>query len=159
MPKSHSKGSLDPAPKLLLAVDPGKSTGWAVFKGNVIFDMGITRTVDEFSEWLDKFLWTYGANPDTIVYEDFQLFKNKALQQSGSRMEATQVIGIIKHWGRQVEAEMIRQPASILPIAQKFSKMKMPSNHRDSHHISAANHAYYYLVTNNMILPNGIQNG
>jgi hypothetical protein len=143
-------------PELLLAVDPGKSTGWAVFKHGLVYEMGIARSVDEFDDWLHKFEKEYGI-PDTVVIEDFTLFRNKAIEQSGSRMEASQVIGITKSFGRRHEAKVQLQPAAILPMAVIYTKAKLPGNHKNSHHISAYNHGFYYLVKNHFVYPVGAE--
>ena len=70
------------APGVLLAVDPGKATGWAVYKGTTLQNFGICRTPEEFDIWLDHFAETYGS-PDVVVYEGFKLFRHKAKQQIG----------------------------------------------------------------------------
>jgi hypothetical protein len=86
-----------------------------------------------------------GAVPEVIV-EDFTLYKSKALQQSGSKMETVRVIGSIESWARRNKSVLVKQPASHLTIAQLWSGVKMPSDHRKSHWVSAYNHGYYYLV-------------
>lgn len=125
-----------------ISIDPGVSTGWVTWddKGTMLAQ-GTSRSVEEF----DTFLHTLPSIPVVIV-EEFRLFKNKALQQSGSRMETSQVIGIIRSWARRNKAEVIEQQAQILSIAQLWSGMKMPSNHSVSHWVSAYNHGFYYLV-------------
>jgi hypothetical protein len=143
------------APNVLLAVDPGKSTGWAVYKKGLMADMGICRTPEEFDIWLDGFEAKYGT-PDVVVYEGFKLFRHKAKQQIGSEFEVSQVIGITTSFARRNNAEAVKQYSDILPTAVMWSKMRIPKDHSVSHNIVAANHAVYYLVKNDMILPNGI---
>lgn len=140
----------------MLAVDPGKSTGWCVFKEGVLRDTGICRSVEEFDEKIDHLEEEYGK-PDLLVVEHFYLFKHKAQQQSGSTFEAVQVIGMLKRQARKWGAEFVTQNSSILPIAVKWSKVAMPSNHKNSHWISAYNHGIYYLVKNGMALPTGME--
>lgn len=137
-------------PTVLLSVDPGKATGWALFSNGTLSNMGICRSIDEFVDWLTSI-----EIPDFIVYENFKLFSHKAVQQSGSTMEASQVIGILKGYARQNKIPTAEQPANVLPIAQKFTQVKMPKNHKDSHNISAYNHGYYWLVKNGFAEPVG----
>lgn len=159
MAEKAFKGSLAKPPNLMLSVDPGKSTGWTVFKDGVQYDMGICRSVDEFDEWLDHFEDKYGGPPNLVVYESFILFKNKAQAQVGSKMETSQVIGLLKRFARHAKSEIVAQPSHILPMAIKWSKIKLPGDHKNSHHYAALNHGIYYLVKNNMALPNGMKNG
>ena len=138
-------------PKRLIAFDPGKATGWAIFQDGLPKDFGDIRGLSK----LDDFLIALD-DIDFAVYEDFRLYSHKALQQSGSHMEASQAIGKIEIWAKMRKIACIAQPANVLPVAQLWSKMKMPRNHDKSHHISAYNHAVYYLVKNKMMLPVGI---
>jgi hypothetical protein len=39
----------------------------------------------------------------------------------------------------------------------KYSKVPIPLNHDKSHHIVAFNHGIFYLVTNAMMLPIGME--
>lgn len=125
-----------------ISIDPGKSTGWVTWdrNGNVI-QQGTTRTRDEFEDLLDSM-----GSVSVVIVEDFTLYKNKALQQSGSKMETSKVIGSIESWARRNKATLVMQPASILAIAQLWSGVKMPKNHNVSHWVSAYNHGMYYLL-------------
>lgn len=151
----NSQNLLKP-PRLILGIDPGKSTGWVVFENGVIKAQGIDRSVDAFIDTLDTIDITYGV-PDLVVMEKFVLFKHKALQQSGSELEASQIIGMVKRQAKKWGAKLVIQHSNILPVAQIWSKLPMPSNHRNSHWISAYNHVVYYLVKNQMILPVGME--
>lgn len=127
----------------LLSLDPGKTTGWAVFGNDAkVVEYGqadMNAVLD-----LDKLIVEYTLSH--IVYEDFKLFRHKALKQVGSRFEASQVIGMAKSWARKYECVLVSQPSDIKPIAQKWSQVEPPSNHSLSHGIDAYNHGFYWLV-------------
>lgn len=142
-------------PEWLLAIDPGLTTGWAIFKNGVVNDLGSIRGVREFITWLEEVPNKYGP-VTVIVVETYKLFRGKAQQQIGSEFEAVQVIGACDSWAMRNEVELIKQPSSILEIAPKWSKMPMPRDHSKSHHVAAYNHAFYYMITNNMRLPEGM---
>lgn len=131
---------------MIYAFDPGDTTGIAIFKetGEVVrLDQLL---LEDLIPWLET---EAAKQPEisTVVIEDFVLFAKRAVKQSGSRMKASQAIGALKLFASQVGAEVEMQPSSILPIAQKWSQVKMPSNHGQSHQFAAYNHGYYYLVT------------
>lgn len=154
--KSISVDSLADPPKHLLSLDPGKATGYAVFlNGLPSKHMGIIRGLDEFDDFLSNYVQTYGL-PDLVVFENFKLFSWKAKQQSGSPMEASQVIGKIKFWAKLLGIPVVEQSPQILSVAVKWSKLPLPKNHDNSHHISAYNHGWFYLVSNGMQLPTGM---
>ena len=125
-----------------VSIDPGESTGWVTWdKTGQMIAQGTCRGRDALEDLLESL----GPVP-VVVVEDFTLYKNKALQQSGSKLETVRVIGSIESWARRNKSTIKMQPASILSIAQLWSGMKMPKNHRVSHWVSAYNHGYYYLV-------------
>ena len=145
---------LSKPPNLLLAIDPGKTSGWALFRNGVIANMGQIRGVEEFILWLENLTNEYGPI-DVIVVESFVLFSGKAQHQIGSEIENVQVIGACQRWAIR-NVEFVKQPSDILEIAPTYSKMPMPKDHSKSHGPAAYNHAFYYLVTNNMRLPEGM---
>lgn len=128
---------------MYLAFDPGQTTGWCKFdNAGEVVEWGqdsFTELMDHCREW-SKEEW------DAIIYEDFVLFKHKARQQTGSRMPASQAIGIIKTLIHATGAIPIVQDASIKPIASKWTNMKAPSNHAESHWVDSFNHGAYYLI-------------
>lgn len=128
---------------MYLAFDPGATTGWCKFdaQGNTL-EWGqdnFTELMEHCKEW-EKEKWT------AIIYEDFVLFSKKARQQAGSRMPASQAIGIIKTLIHATGAEAIRQSSDIKSGAEKLTQMKAPSNHAESHWVDAFNHGAYYLI-------------
>lgn len=139
------KDSLNEPPKVLLAVDPGKVSGVAIFiEGNA-------RTLDQVSfDDFGAYLFDLNPRPDLIVYENYRLFSWKAKEQSGSKMEASQIIGMLKLFASSQKIKIVEQGPQIKPIAQKWSKTIPPKNHANSHQIDAFNHGFYYLVFHNM---------
>lgn len=131
-----------------LSVDPGKHTGWAIWnvKGEFL-DMGTTHSNDELHTKLETF-----SGIHEVIYEDFLLFKHKAKDQVGSRMPASQAIGIIETFARQWGAKITKQPSHIKNQAELLSGMstkKMAKS--ETHKIDAYNHGFFYLVKNKII--------
>lgn len=128
---------------MILALDPGKASGWATFtdEGQFVL-MGQTSTVEEIIDWLDNFK----EDVSTVVVEDYVLFKRRALSQSGSKMPAAQVIGAASLFAKKKGAKFVKQRADILGVAEKLSGVPLPADHSISHQFSAYNHGYYYLV-------------
>lgn len=129
-----------------LAFDPGVSTGWAAFdeKGDVV-EKGIIRGLSDLIEWLDD----REDIPEVVICESYAVFQKKAMAHTGSKLETSQAIGMIKakalgKW----KAEYVEQPSSILSIAVLWSGVKLPGNHDKSHDIAAYNHGVYYLQKN-----------
>lgn len=133
---------------MYLAFDPGKTTGWAKFKDDGSADgygqVSIDELVEKCEEWKreDEFNDLLIA----VIVEDFVLFKHKAQQQTGSKMEASQAIGILRTLASATGAKFILQPSNIKSTAQKWTQLFPPSNHKNSHWVDAFNHGAYYLI-------------
>lgn len=126
-----------------IAFDPGKATGWATWnKEGEILDFGTAWSHNELQGVLE-------SQPDSIkvvIYEDFKLFKHKARQQSGSRMDASLAIGRIDAFAAMWGAKVIRQDSNIKPIAEKMTgRTTKGMAHYKTHVIDATNHGDYYL--------------
>lgn len=126
-----------------LSFDPGKTTGWAMFdgQGQVIKygQASLEELIDLTAEW-EKMPLT------AIIYESFVLFRHKARQQTGSKMEASQAIGIIKTLARKTDATLVEQDPTIKSLAQKWTQLKPIGDHAQSHWVDAFNHGAYWLI-------------
>lgn len=128
---------------MIIAIDPGKDNGYAIFsEDGELVDMG-QLTIEELQTWL----LAYEEPVSTIVIEDYRLFKKRALQQSGSDMPASRVIGIVEMFAKLKGAQLVKQQANILPQAEKISGVSLPKDHGISHQFSAFNHGVFWLVS------------
>ena len=131
----------------LLAIDPGGMNGVCWWDNATILPTmtGFDQIkLADLPVWLNEFT----PPPDMIVYENFKLLKHRALQQSGSDLPAAQAIGMIKSYASIHEITTVDQSPQILGSASKMSQMKMPSDHSQSHWVSAYLHGYWWLVKN-----------
>jgi hypothetical protein len=144
----------EPSP-YYLALDPGLKTGWAYWdKNGTLLAMGTTRDYDD----LHKHLASLPDSIRVVILEDFKLFRNKAIQQTGSRMPAPKAIGQIETFARLWKAQIVKQPSNIKPTAEDWTgkrtkdyatgRLLMPKE--QTHVWDAYNHGEYYLIKNNI---------
>lgn len=126
----------------VLAIDPGGMNGIAWFNEKYDLEGFHQVKLEELPEWLHN----YKPTPDIIVYENFKLWKHRALQQSGSSLPAAQAIGMLKSYAAINKIQLVDQSPQILNPAQKMFQMKMPSDHSQGHWVSAYLHGSWYLV-------------
>lgn len=129
---------------MLIAFDPGYTTGWCE-----VTEEGFPKNMGQiaYPDLTDFFRNRMGPQPyNRVVIEDYKVYRKKAMQHSGSDLKTSQVIGKIKFWAELNDLPVVMQPASILPIAQRWTQVKMPGNHAESHKISAFLHGAYYLM-------------
>lgn len=131
------------------AFDPGETTGWSVFNRlGQQSDYGQAKGRDVLYIVLKQI----GPVP-YVVIEDYRLFQHKALQQSGSKLETVRVIGALESWANSHKSRVTLQPANIKSIAQMWSGVVPKGAHKNSHHVDAFNHGYYFLQKEGFIKP------
>jgi hypothetical protein len=123
-----------------LAIDPGKTTGWASFneEGKLV-DLGQTRDI---AEVLKKTI------PKIIIVENFKLHPWQASKQSWSDFPASRVIGKIEFYCDMADTELIKQDASCKETGYKWGGIKKAKVHKDSHQLDAVAHGVFYLIKN-----------
>lgn len=89
----------------------------------------------------------------TIVVEDYRLRAGKQAQQTGSRFQAVQVIGVLKYHAFLRGAEFVLADVQAKVLGAMYSGVKPPSDHKKSHEVDAYNIGIYYLVKNKIIEP------
>lgn len=134
----------------VLSIDPGKNIGRALWTndGGLLF-----KDVCDLDTLLSYLADGEGIN--TIVYEDWRLFKRQA-QQTGSTMEASQAIGAIRLWEKLDTTRLIvKQPSSILPVSALHAGVALPKGHTPDD-LSAYLHGHYYFVGLGLIAPHSV---
>lgn len=126
-------------PAHYLAIDPGKSTGWATFNEN-----GAGARNGVVYSRVDVYGLLTKVQPKFLIVEDFALFPWKSNAQAWSKFEEVRVIGAIEFWAFVKQVPMELQPSSVLAIATKWAGLKIPKGHLPDE-MSAYSHGVYYL--------------
>lgn len=126
--------------------DPGPTTGVARFnnRGDCLeVDQVVLDDLTEYLEAIPTQTITIA-----IMEEYIQLpYKYKALTaRKTNKLEVAQAEGIIVSWCKRKGIHLVKQPASILPIAQKWTQIRLPRDHSISHGPAARLHGEYYLI-------------
>lgn len=133
---------------MILVVDPGDTSGLALFNNEGEL---LQKWQADFDQLLDDIVTL--RKIEVIIVEDYRLRKGKQAQQTGSRFQAVQVIGVLKYhaylWG--VEFVLANVQAKVL--GAMYSGVKPPSDHKKSHAIDAYNIGIYWLVQEKIIEP------
>lgn len=134
---------------MYIFIDPGESTGWAIFDDNGEQEAwGTTRGFDGLSFWL-----TVNILPETsnlikrVVVEDFKLYPWKAQAQMWSQFTTVQVIGAIKHHclGMNIPFELV--PANNKNMGFMYQGIKEPPHSNPlNHQMVAAAHGVFWLT-------------
>lgn len=138
---------------ILLGLDPGKSTGYALIEikdGDIgLLTMGIEK--DEQVALVGELI----LKSDKVICEDFKLRPNMA--RSGAfdydNLVASRVIGKIELLCQMAGTELVKQQASLKPMAYGFAGMKYQKGKKGMHWQDAFSHAVYFAVKNQLASP------
>lgn len=123
------------------AWDPGRTTGFAIFSGQ-----GERKEFGQLTmEEVDQFIDEYAEPVSVVVVEDFINFKKRVSKMAGSRNDASQVIGMLRVFARKKGAKFLLQPAGRKDEGAKLTQIFEPSDHSQSHWVSAYNHGFWFL--------------
>lgn len=131
--------------------DPGsKRTGIALWDetGKCTLNESVSQ------EELDLFL-EHHRNTKTFkkfIVEDYRVYGHMATRHIGSRVETVRVIGQIASLARFLKVPMIEQPATVLRVAAKQARVKIPNKGHIPDKVSAYLHGYYYLLHKEKII-------
>jgi hypothetical protein len=145
---------------LFIAIDPGANVGVATFKNT---GEDIKRAVmreEEFRGFLANMYsmaYAHTQNPDnekfgiTFIMEDFKLRKDKALDQLGSDMPASRIIGAVQMIDKLLgdRSEIILHQPMVLSTALKWAGFPRYANNRHLHppdDIAAYSHGVFHLI-------------
>lgn len=131
---------------MILAVDPGDTTGIAWWRDNGDFLGQAQIPLEELAQTWESLEIEFDDKITIAIVEDFVLYGSRARSQVGSRMKASQGIGMVKAVASIKGTEVVVQPASIKKTALQWSQVKLPSDHAKTHEWDAYLHGYFYLV-------------
>lgn len=162
------------APRLLVALDPGETTGYALFLGGKLHAVRQikTKTVRDFTEvfyslahfatlsphegqrdetkrrW-KPFKKEYGK-PDMVVYEDYRIYSWKADQHSWASLHTPQAIGALKAIATVNQIDLYTQLAQQPKGFCTDEKLEEWGYYKpgQKHARDAIRHGCYYLLHN-----------
>lgn len=134
----------------VLCLDPGETTGWALFYHGDLSQHGQWRTLAP-STLANDIAAVDAARPlDLIVYEEYRVRGNKFKEHVGSEVVTIQHIGAIKVVSSELTIPIVKQTAGMAKGFATDAKLRRwelyQSNKR--HANDAIRHGCYYLLFN-----------
>ena len=120
---------------IVLALDPGHTTGWAVLTEEKIVATGMFPGYNELEELLEKY------KPEMAVLEDFTLYPWKSHALAWSQLETVQNLGVMKFILDRTEVPYVLQKALLVKKLGKRLLHKCSSQHERD----AITHGILYL--------------
>lgn len=131
---------------MILAIDPGETSGWATFGPDGIYRI---RGQMGFDEMLQQLATVEGVS--TFVLEAYT--HDPGRQKRGSTFKTVQIIGAIKLRALQLKAEVVTVGREAKTMGAIYTGEEPPRNHKLSHEVDAKNLGTYWLVEQEIIDP------
>lgn len=81
------------APERLLCLDPGETTGWAVFEHGKLTASGQARTIESWDVIHQLFV---DVKPTMVLYENYRVYAHKLERHSNSEVYTLRLVGVIE---------------------------------------------------------------
>ncbi len=132
-----------------LCFDPGHTTGWALFIGLSLAESGEidTRSIEQAAAQIGYLMGDY--SPDTVVLEDYRVYKWRAKHHAGSNLLTARVIGSIETLAViHSVGIIIKQPAHIAKGFCSDKKLREWGMYvkGEKHARDAIRHGCYFLL-------------
>lgn len=130
-----------------LAIDPGITSGWAIFdeQGNVL-NYGQFK-LDEVDDAIPELIH---EKLIAVICEDYRNH-GWMQQKKWSRNDTSKIIGRIEAIAALRKVPVHLQPNTVKAIGYKWAGLnEAPSNHSISHQFDAVAHGVYWLQKNNI---------
>lgn len=131
---------------MILAIDPGETSGWATFGDEGEFH---ARGQFSFDEMLERLVAAKGIT--TFILETYT--HDPGRQKRGSTFKTVQIIGAIKLRALQLGAEVVTVGRQAKTMGAIYTGEEPPKNHKLSHQVDAQNLGTYWLVEQEIIDP------
>ena len=131
-------------PHEILAVDPGKHTGWCRFIDGIATELGTVHGEEEIWPWIGK------QRPGLWVIEDYKIRDSQhgGFDHQWQSVFPSQVIGAIKFFAYNLGTPVILQQPSIKNAAAPMCTGKPYKKQASKHHLDALLHGMYFTKRN-----------
>lgn len=147
----HKRGEDFSLPYRLLSLDPGHTTGWALFVNGSFYNAGTSNTVleNKIMNWEAIETLFDIIRPTCVVCEDYRMYADKSQQHIGQPVYTLRLIGVIEYLCYLKDIPIYYQMASHAKSFWKDAKLKqLGINVSNKHARDAVRHACNLLAFN-----------
>lgn len=130
---------------VVLCLDPGETTGWALFDDGLLIECGQENT-GRHPAYMAEFIYTFQPEPNTLVYEEYRIRGNKVREHIGSEVVTIQHIGVIRAVADDLGVELVKQSAGMAKGFATDTKLRRWGLYQvnQRHANDAIRHGVYY---------------
>lgn len=139
-------------PSVLICLDPGQTTGWAIFKDAELVEFGqmdtsvIGSAAREIYAFLAQQIDKYGRG--VVLYENYRVYQHKLRQHSNAELHTAKFIGMIEASCQLLDLETHNQMAATVKPFCTDAKLKEWGYYQTGvkHANDAIRHGCYLLL-------------
>lgn len=137
-------------PELLYALDPGETTGLAIFRQGQLDEVRQLNTDRVIPQGVNKLQALFLENPDIVVYENYVVYNWKAQKHSWNTLHTPRLIGAIQALGHIHQIPMYTQMAQQPKQFCTDERLKEWNYYTRGlrHGRDAVRHGCYYMLFN-----------
>lgn len=133
----------------VVSIDPGDTCGVALWTDTGILCWKKAMSLEEFEVWCDIF----DISLSVVVCENYVSRPGQRYEKKGSKMKASQGLGMAKLLARKHKAKFVSQQPDILRITALHAGIKVPQKGHIKDDVSAYLHGFRYFVSIGMLKP------
>jgi hypothetical protein len=132
--------------KEIIALDPGKHTGFAKFVDGIMTEFGVLHDEAEIYPWLVK------QTPNLFVVEDYKIRDENhgGFDHQWQSVFPAQVIGAVRFYALIRGIPVVMQQATIKRAAAPMCSGKPYKKQANKHHYDAWLHGAYFIKKNGL---------
>lgn len=134
-------------PTRLLCLDPGETTGWAMFENGELVDSG--QALTKVNGWTEIANLFTQQQPTHVIYENYRVYEHKLSRHSNSEVYTLRLVGVIEFicdvlYGIPFDNQMAHQAKGFV-TDEKLQAWGMYQRGQ-KHARDAIRHGVYYLL-------------
>lgn len=135
--------------KFVVSVDPGDTCGVALWTEGGFLFWKRKMTLEQFEIWCNDF----DNQLSIVVCENYVSRPGQRYEKKGSKMKASQGLGMAKLLARKHKAKFVQQEPNILRITALHAGISVPAKSHIADDISAYLHGFRYFITQDILKP------
>jgi len=133
----------------VVSIDPGDTCGVALWSEHGHLHWKRSMSLEEFEVWADKI----DVEVSVVVCENYVSRPGQRYEKKGSKMKASQGLGMAKLLARRLQAKFVQQQPDILRITALHAGIKVPQKGHIDDDVSAYLHGFRYFVSIGTLKP------
>lgn len=133
----------------VVSIDPGDTCGVALWSVHGLLYWKKKMSLEEFIDWCEEF----DSSLSIVVCESYTHRPGQRYEKKGSKMKASQGIGVAKSLAKKHKAKFVSSDPTVLRITALHADVKVPQKSHIDDDVSAYLHGFRYFIDAGILKP------